>query len=308
MKKTLICALVILALCLSAAPVLAQDAAGARPTPSGNRPFDLIGQVTAVDTTAGTLNVVVLMGNAAVRDKVGQEITIQTDSNTIIRRLGAASAEATITLGDIEVGEYVAVQGGIINSAYVARQIIAGVPYGQPRQTPFHLIGQVTAVDTTAATLTVQVLAGNAAVRDKIGQALTIQTNADTIIRRFESAPGQRITLGDIVINDYVSIEGGVLSNVFTARAIVVGVPYPDPEHPGFRAIGQVTAVDTAAATLQITVLEGNGAARDMVGQVITITTDASTVIYHFGDVPPTPLITRGCSRLPIPQRMTSIW
>jgi hypothetical protein len=289
MKKTLALALILVTLCVAATPALAQDTTGVRPTPSANRPFDLIGQVTAVDTAAGTLDVIVLLGNAAVRDKIGREITIQTNRSTVIRRLGTTAAEAVITLGDIEVGEHVAVQGGIVNSNYVARQIIVGVPYGAPAQTPFHLIGQVKAVDTAAGALTVKVLRGNRAVRDKVGQELTIATNARTIIRRFGATPGETITLGDIAVGQYVSVAGGALNNVFTARLIVVGVPHNDPPKTPFHLIGSVTAVDTAAATLSVSVLRGEGAAAGKVGQVLTITVDATTIIYHYHDEPRVP-------------------
>jgi len=271
-------------------PALAQSAQpDGQHNPPMSRMFELRGQVTAVDTTAGTLSVKVLSGNGAVRDKIGAEITIQTTSATIIRRLGDAG-NARLTLADVTVNAFVSVQGVADNGVFTARQILLDAAPRPPREVPFNLVGQVTAVDTISSTLTVKVLGGNDAVKDKFGLEVTIQVTETTIIRHYGDAPDVRITLGDVVVDQFVSVQGRIVGETFLASEIVTDIPAPRPRQMPFNLVGQVTAVDTISSTLTMKVLGGNDAVKDKIGTEITLQTDASTVFHRFGHPSRTPV------------------
>ena len=94
----------------------------------------------------------------------------------------------------------------------------------------FGLVGQVTAVDAVARTITVQVHTGNRLVKDYIGQELTITTSEDTLFLRYEDPKCEIIALEDVEVGAYASMNGIVIpgdegNEIFLAKRVTVDVP-----------------------------------------------------------------------------------
>ena len=88
------------------------------------------------------------------------------------------------------------------------------------------LVGQLTAVDLEAQTITVEVRSGNRLVEEKIGLELTVLIAESTKIREYGAEPGVFITLDQLVAADQLLlIRGHVRDDVFTAELVVVDIP-----------------------------------------------------------------------------------
>ncbi len=92
-----------------------------------------------------------------------------------------------------------------------------------PKRMPFNLVGLVSAVDTTAATVTVEVVRGNRVVKPFIGKTVTVQVTAATRLLRRAEPQAVPITLADLKAGDAVSVHGVLSNDVWTARRITVG-------------------------------------------------------------------------------------
>lgn len=92
-----------------------------------------------------------------------------------------------------------------------------------PKRMPFNLVGRVTAVDTGAATVSVEVLRGNRVVKPFIGQTVTVQVTAATRLLRRAEPEAVPITLADLKAGDAVSVQGWTGDGAWTARRITVG-------------------------------------------------------------------------------------
>lgn len=92
-----------------------------------------------------------------------------------------------------------------------------------PKRQPFNLVGRITAVDTGAATVTVEVLRGNRVVKPFIGKTVTIQTDAATRFLKKTDTGTVPITLADLRVGDAVSVQGRLAGDIWTANRITVG-------------------------------------------------------------------------------------
>ncbi len=92
-----------------------------------------------------------------------------------------------------------------------------------PKRMPFNMVGQITAVDTGAATVTVKVVRGNRVVKPFIGQTVTVQTDAATRFLKKTEAGVVPIALADLQVGDAVSVQGRLAGEVWTAYRITVG-------------------------------------------------------------------------------------
>ncbi len=93
-----------------------------------------------------------------------------------------------------------------------------------PKRMPFHLEGRITAVDISAATVTVEVMHGNRVVKPFIGQTVTVQVTSSTRLLRRAEPRAVPITLADLKAGDAVSVQGALAGDVWTASRITVGV------------------------------------------------------------------------------------
>ena len=90
----------------------------------------------------------------------------------------------------------------------------------------FGLVGQVTAVDAVARTITVQVHTGNRLVKDYLGEELTVTTSEDTLFLRYGDPKCEVIAFEDVEVGAYVSMNGIVLpGEIFLAKRVTVDVP-----------------------------------------------------------------------------------
>ena len=92
-----------------------------------------------------------------------------------------------------------------------------------PKRMPFNMVGQITAVDTGAATVAVKVVRGNRVVKPFIGQTVTVQTDAATRFLKKTEAGVVPIALADLQVGDAVSVQGRLAGEVWTAYRITVG-------------------------------------------------------------------------------------
>ncbi|MGB9776651.1 MAG: DUF5666 domain-containing protein [Anaerolineae bacterium] len=110
---------------------------------------------------------------------------------------------------------------GVIVAGMAAPALAAGNQ--PPKRMPFHLVGRIVAVDTGAATVTVEVVRGNRVVKPFIGQTVTVQTTAATRFLRKTETGVVRIMLADLQAGDAVSVQGTRAGEVWTASRITVG-------------------------------------------------------------------------------------
>ncbi|MCX8068611.1 MAG: DUF5666 domain-containing protein [Anaerolineae bacterium] len=92
-----------------------------------------------------------------------------------------------------------------------------------PKRQPFNLVGRITAVDTGAGTVTVEVLRGNRVVKPFIGKTVTVQTDAATRFLKKMEMGIVPISLADLQVGDAVSVQGRRAGEVWTAYRITVG-------------------------------------------------------------------------------------
>lgn len=149
------------------------------------RPTVIEGQVTAVDATAGTLSVLLSNGQTV-------NLTVPAGAQIVVGR-------ETTTLSSVAVGDRITV-AYFTNTAGTNVALAAKV-----NVSPRHVTGTITAVDTTARTITVQPFRGSAVV-------LTIAAGTDLRIN------GKRVTLEQLAT---------ALQNAQTAsRVIKVSASY----------------------------------------------------------------------------------
>lgn len=118
-------------------------------------PFYLQGTISAINTTAKTLTVTVIHGNARVKQFIGTELTLQASDTTMVFKLtqgdetegttdGAATTGTTddeapanrvpIPFDQLTVGQKVAIHGNLVNDVYTVRLITVYIqaPLSQP--------------------------------------------------------------------------------------------------------------------------------------------------------------------------------
>lgn len=90
--------------------------------------FGLVGEVTAVDAGTGTITVLVRAGNRLVKDYIGEELTVETDDDTLFLIYG----DPKCTIGDftdVAVGADVSMNGLVDeDGTFLARRVTIGVP------------------------------------------------------------------------------------------------------------------------------------------------------------------------------------
>ena len=89
----------------------------------------------------------------------------------------------------------------------------------------FALVGEVTALDAEAQTITVKVCTANRLIKDYVGLELTITTNEGTLFLRFGETECEVIAFEDVEVGAYISVNGHVLNDLFVAKRVTVDVP-----------------------------------------------------------------------------------
>jgi hypothetical protein len=216
MKKILIATVVLFMLAAVVTP--AEAATGPR------GPFTLVGRITAIDATNGTVTVTVFRGNTLVQPYVGKSLTLTTTAATLyFYKANATAAPTPITFADLKVGQPVSVSGTLANGVWTAKRIT--VTAGASYRGPFALVGKITAIDATTGVVTVSVLRGNKLAQPYIGLEVALTTTATTVYlyKASATATPTPITFADLKVGDWVSASGSLANGTWTATRITVG-------------------------------------------------------------------------------------
>lgn len=170
--------------------------------------FACVGSVTATDTNAGTLTMTVDHGSGGLSGPLIAKIT----SDTKLFSLGGFE-KTPITLGDIKVGDQVAIRGTIDASSGTPVYTATVVCVRGPRGLSFACVGSVTQTDTSADALTVAVDHGTAQLSD----TLTANITSDTALYLLGDQQKTAITMADIHVGDQVAMVGTVDTSSGTA-------------------------------------------------------------------------------------------
>jgi hypothetical protein len=127
MKKLLILTLALALLTVSVIPALA---AGPRHPDGRERgekaPFALSGVITGIDLPTGTVIVTVACGNKLVKAYIGQPLSLQTAAKTRLLLRNPGGKATPITFNQLEVGQYVSVQGRVSSNVWTATRLTVG--------------------------------------------------------------------------------------------------------------------------------------------------------------------------------------
>lgn len=144
--------------------------------------------------------------------------------------------------------------------------------------TKFELEGVVTAIDTTASTVTVHVQSSTDSVKTL---RLTDVPVVVAATAKISFGDKKNLKVGDILLNSKVHLSGTITNGILTATSIEVqkeeaATPAPEVKTTHFEVEGVVKAV--AADNLTVTVSSANKAAKDKKSQDVTIKVASSTV------------------------------
>ena len=89
----------------------------------------------------------------------------------------------------------------------------------------FSLVANISAIDSVSGAVTVTVITGNKLVKSYIGQNLVMTTTASTryLYKSSATAVPVAITFADLKVGDAVSVNGKLVTGVWTASRITVG-------------------------------------------------------------------------------------
>jgi hypothetical protein len=88
---------------------------------------------------------------------------------------------------------------------------------------PFTLVGKITAIDPASRSITVQVLRGNVLVKPYLGQAVSITTTMATQFRYTDGTVTTIIKFSDLKVGDAVSASGRFSGGIWIASRITMG-------------------------------------------------------------------------------------
>jgi len=202
-------------------------------TMCGNGAVEADGTVTAIDATAGTLTFL---------EQSGTSVTVTIASTTSLERNEAAATLASFVVGD-------AVEVKYDPNTLVAAKIEAG----EAENTGTEAKGTITAIDTTAGTVTFQ---------SKSGTSVTVTVNASTVLER----NGAVATLSSFAVGDSIKVKYDPTT--------LIATKVEAKDHSGVESKGTITAIDTTAGTLTFQRRDGTS---------ITISVTATTVLARNG-------------------------
>ena len=155
----------------------------------------------------------------------------------------------------------------------------------QPRaQTRFLCLGSVTSVDLQGNDLVVAVARGSLGLHGFVGKDVTIDLPATAKIFVLQRGQASATTIDQITVGDRVWIGGSADRSdpslpVFTARRVLVRHVVAVGQLKWFAACGVVSALDTNADTLTLTVACGTRAVQSDTGSDLTLNVMPTSVI-----------------------------
>ena len=108
-------------------------------------------------------------------------------------------------------------------SLVLAFALFAPVLAAGKGNSPFTLVGKITAIDPASRSVTIQVLRGNKLVKPYFGQTVTLTTTMATLFRFTDGTVTTIIKFDDFKIGDAVSASGKLSGGIWTASRITVG-------------------------------------------------------------------------------------
>ena len=207
---------------------------------------ELTGVVKAIDTAAGTLTVTPKKG--------GADVVLKVDAATLIKRNGKPAAFADIQLGDFVEAKYNLV-------TFLAASISAKLNLVDVR-------GVISAIDTTANTVTVTV--SSPFNKNTASTSVVLKVDPTTVIKR----NGAAATLADLQLGDRIHAK----YNPVTMLAARI-----DAWENLTQVRGTISAVDTTANTVTITVSFPSNHDHIAASTTIVLKVDPTTVIKRNG-------------------------
>ena len=255
------------------------------PTP-GTQAFTCLGKVTAVDQSAGTISITVKCASLALQGSLGQSLTLNVTATSALSRFSNHTKSAT-TLADVAVGNMLVASGAVDVTTTPGTTLydITKACVWQPRaQTRFLCLGSVTSVDLQGNNLVVCVARGSLGLRGFVRKDVTIDLPTSAKIFVLQRRRAIATTIDQITVGDRVVIGGSADRSdpglpVFTARRVLVHHVVALNQLKWFAACGQVSALDSSADTLTLTVARGTRAVRGDIGSDLTLCVTATSVI-----------------------------
>ena len=227
MKKLLLVCVIAVAVLAWCAPAFAWPVTLPWWEPSAH--FTCVGQIQAVDTTAGTVTVRVHLASRGAADYLGDDLTIVAAADAHVFK-AEGSVLKPIALGDLVAGEKLRVEGTIDYSTGSAvfmgkRLVMRRLPINEIKRFAFR--GPVTAVDAAAGKLTATMVRVTRALSPYYHAACDFVVAPDVRLWVMKDGWPVRATLADVVVGDKVYAQGGAdrstpSAPVFTIRWMVV--------------------------------------------------------------------------------------
>jgi hypothetical protein len=279
----------VLALCL-ASQALADPTPPPTPAPA-TQAFTCLGKVTAVDQSAGTISVTVRRASLALRGSLGQSLTLNVTATSALSQFSHHTKSAT-TLAGVTVGNMLVASGAIDVTTTPGTTLydITKACVWQPRaQTRFLCLGAVTSVDLQGNDLAVRVARGSLGLRGFVRKDVTVDLPTTAKIFVLQGGQASATTIDQITVGDRVWIGGTADRSdpslpLFTARRVVVHHVVAVDQLKWFAAYGVVSALDTNADTLTLTVACGTRAVQSDVGGDLTLCATPTSVIDTLAD------------------------
>ena len=283
-KPLLLVVALVLALGLASQAVAAPTATASEPTQTAQT-FGCSGTVTAVDPAAGTMMVTVRHATVALQGFVGQSLTLTATETSLITRL-PSRVTSVGTLAKVAIGSVVEARGWIDASDPSAPVYdLARARVWQRRvQARFTCRGTVSSIDLQANALVVRVRHNSSALVGSKGKDVTIDLAEGTKIVVIKGQSTRRATISDITAGDHVRVVGLVdrtnaSAPVLTAKRVIVRHVVPVDQLKWYACSGNITAVDSSASTLTISVLRATCALRAQIGESLMLTSTSASVI-----------------------------
>ncbi len=165
-----------------------------------------------------------------------------------------------------------------------AQALAAPLPARAPTATPsaqaFACLGKVSAVDTTAGTVTVTVKHASLALQGSLGQSLLLTVTSDSTLTTVSHGARQPIALAGVSVGALLMARGTIdASSGSPVYDIGAACAWTPSYHARFLCQGAVSSVDLQGATLAVRVARGSSGLRGSIGKDITIDVPASAKI-----------------------------
>ena len=271
-----------------ASQALADQTPAPSPSPSGTpQGFTCLGRVTA--TTSSSVTVTVKHASCALQGSLGQSLTLTVTGQSVLTEL-AKGTKTQVSAANVPTGDLILARGTIDAGATPLAYDITEACVWQPRfHTRFLCAGTVSSVNLDPAYLVVTVARGSLGLRRYLHQDITIYVPSGVPIFSLQRGAASATTFDQITVGDRVRIAGSAdysdpSAPVFTARRVLVHHPVPLGQLQWYACCGQVSAIDTGAGTVTVTVANATRALHSDIGYDVPLAVTDASVIRTLAD------------------------